>query len=104
MKFSIRNILLATAFAAAPMLAPTQAHANPHACVTRSLYATYSGTSWMAQTVCAANEVAISAGGFCAASGDMRGVSTTSGTTDRLVWLWCNQTGGAYWYAMCCQP
>ena len=104
MTFSVRRLVLSAALAAAPLLAPIQAHANPHACVTRSLFATYSGSTWLAQTVCAANEVAVSAGGFCSAAGDMRGVSTTSGTSDRLVWLWCNQSGGAYWYAMCCQP
>lgn len=104
MTLSVRRLVLSAALAAAPLLAPVQAHANPHACVTRSLFATYSGSTWLAQTVCAANEVAVSAGGFCSAAGDMRGVSTTSGTSDRLVWLWCNQSGGAYWYAMCCQP
>ena len=104
MKLFLRNILLAGVFAAAPFLAPPEAHADLHACVTRSLSATYSGTTWMAQTVCAAGEIAVSGNGFCSAAGDMKGVSTTSGTTDRLVWLWCGQTGQAYWYAVCCQP
>jgi hypothetical protein len=29
-------------------------------------------------------------------------VSTTTGTADRQVWLWCTASGQAYWYAMCC--
>jgi hypothetical protein len=104
MKFSLRNILLAGVVASAPFLAPTDAHADIHACVTRIVNTTYTGTTWMAQTVCSAGEIAVSANGFCSAAGDLKGVSTTSGTADRLVWLWCNQTGNAYWYAVCCQP
>ena len=104
MNLSLRNILLAGVLASAPFLAPTDAHADLHACVTRTYFGAYSGTSWLAQTVCNAGEIAVSANGFCSAAGDMKGVSTTSGTTDRLVWLWCGQAGNAYWYAMCCQP
>ena len=71
-------------------------------CVTRSLSDTYTGTTWSSRTVCNAGEVAISAGGFCSNAGEMKGVSTTTGTADRLVWLWCSASGQAYWYAMCC--
>lgn len=104
MNLSLRNILLAGVLAAAPFLAPTDARADLHACVTRSVSGTYTGTTWLSQTVCAAGEIAVSANGFCSAAGDMKGVSTTSGSADRLVWLWCNQPGAAYWYAVCCQP
>ncbi len=72
-------------------------------CVTRSVQSNYSGSNWMSQTVCQQNEVAISAGGFCSQAGNMKGASTTTGTADRLVWLWCSQNGAAYWYAMCCK-
>jgi hypothetical protein len=101
----LRNVMLVGVFAVgATVVAPRAAHASLHACVTRSVNATYSGTTWMSQTVCNSGEIAASAGGFCATAGDMKGASTTSGGTDRLVWLWCNQSGNAYWYAVCCQP
>ncbi|MFO7181163.1 MAG: hypothetical protein DIU78_020855 [Pseudomonadota bacterium] len=102
-KTTIRNAILAAVVAAAPFAAPSEAHAVSN-CVTRSVSSTYTGTTWLQKTVCNAGEIAVSAGGFCSAAGDMKGVSTTSGTTDRLVWLWCNQPGQAYWYAVCCQP
>ena len=57
----------------------------------------------MSQAVCEANELAVSAGGFCSQAGQMVGVSTTSGTVDRNVWLQCTQKGPAVWYAMCCR-
>lgn len=76
-------------------------------CVTRTVSATYSYGGWQPQNVCAANEVAVSAGGFCSpgysdTGARMIGVSTTNGTVDRQVWLWCSQTTAAIWYAMCC--
>jgi hypothetical protein len=100
-----RNAFMAASLAfAAIAAAPSMARAEVHACVTRSVSATFTGTSFMQQTVCNAGEFALSAGGFCSAAGDRKGVSTTAGTTDRLVWLQCNQTGSALWYAVCCQP
>ena len=72
-------------------------------CVTRTVNANYAGATWMAQQVCQGNEVAVSANGFCSRAGRMVGASTTSGTADRSVWLWCSQSGPAVWYAMCCQ-
>jgi hypothetical protein len=75
------------------------------ACITRTIGGTYKGTSWVAEKVCAQGEYAVSAGGFCKGNGvSMKGVSTTAGTTDRQVWLWCSQDGPAVWYAMCCTP
>jgi hypothetical protein len=77
-------------------------------CVTRTVSGNYqTGSTWMPQTVCQANEIAISAGGFCSTGGTptgarMIGVSTTSGSTDGQVWLWCSQTTQAIWYGMCC--
>lgn len=76
-------------------------------CSTRTVSATYSYSGWKPQNVCAENEVAVSAGGFCSNGGSdsgarMIGVSTTNGTVDRQVWLWCSQTTPAIWYAMCC--
>ena len=70
-------------------------------CVTRTVNANYAGATWMAQQVCQSNEVAVSANGFCSQAGRMVGASTTSGTADRSVWLWCSQSGPAVWYAMC---
>jgi hypothetical protein len=101
-----RKVFLAgsLAVAAVVVMTPSAAHANLHSCVTRTVSATFSGTSFVPQTVCAVGEIAVSAGGFCTAAGDMKGASTTSGTTDRLVWLQCNQSGSAIWYGMCCVP
>lgn len=101
---SIRKFIVAAVAAAVPVTMSFNAEAALSNCVTRSLNATYSGTTWLSKTVCNAGEIAVSAGGFCATAGDMKGVSTTTGTTDRLVWLWCSQGGNAYWYAMCCTP
>jgi hypothetical protein len=102
---AIRHIALAGLLsAAATIFHSSPAEAALNSCVTRTISGTYSGTTWMQQTVCAVGEIAVSAGGFCSAAGDMKGVSTTSGTSDRLVWLWCNQSGAAIWYAMCCKP
>ena len=102
-KAIIRKALLTAVAAAAPFVTSSPAHAVSN-CVTRSVNSTYTGTTWLSKTVCNAGEIAVSAGGFCSAAGDMKGVSTTSGTVDRLVWLWCNSTGQAYWYAVCCTP
>ncbi len=100
-----RKAALASLFTiSATVLSTSFAHADPHACVTRTYSGTYTGTTWQSQTVCSAGEFALSAGGFCSTAGDRKGASTTTGTTDRLVWLWCNQTGPAIWYAVCCQP
>lgn len=104
-KRRVRNALLAVLFAAATgVVMPSAADAALRSCVTRTVSANYSGTTWMSQNVCNVGEIAASAGGFCSAAGDMKGVSTTSGTADRQVWLWCNQPGAAIWYAMCCLP
>ena len=103
-KSRIRTLFIAAVTVAAPFAMPSNADAALNSCVTRSVNAAYSGTTWLQKTVCNAGEIAVSAGGFCATAGDMKGVSTTTGTTDRLVWLWCSQGGNAYWYAMCCQP
>lgn len=100
----LRNLVVAAVTIAAPLAMSSNADAALNSCVTRSLNATYTGTTWQSKTVCNAGEIAVSAGGFCATAGDMKGVSTTTGTTDRLVWLWCSQGGNAYWYAMCCKP
>jgi hypothetical protein len=83
------------------MGAPSSAVGN---CVNRRVDATYSGGTWMAQAVCQPNEIAISAGGFCAGAGQAVGMSTTNPTRDRNAWLWCSQSGQAYWYATCCEP
>jgi len=106
MKLStIRNFLVSGVLAAAvPFIAPSDANAALNSCITRTVFTAYSGATWLSQTVCSAGEIAVSAGGFCSASGHMVGVSTTSGTSDRLVWLWCSSAGNAYWYAMCCKP
>lgn len=102
---TIRSVLLATALAGvAPFLTPSTAEAALSNCVTRRVFAAYSGTTWMSQTVCNSGEIAVSAGGFCTSAGHMIGVSTTVSTADRLVWLHCSNNGNAYWYAMCCTP
>jgi hypothetical protein len=97
--------LLAVGILVPAMASP--AHAVS-ACVTRTVFATYTKPAtkpqWVPKTVCNSGEIAVSAGGFCYSAGSMVGASTTSGTTDRQVWLWCTSTGSAYWYAMCCLP
>lgn len=95
------SLTLALTAAALPAVAaePTM----PTQCVTRTVDANYSGTSWMAQNVCKENEVAISGNGFCKAAGAMVGASTTKDTLDRQVWLWCAKAGAAVWYGTCCQ-
>lgn len=102
-KSIIQKLFIAAVVAAAPLTMASSAHALG-GCVTRSLSSTYTGSTWLSKTICNAGEVAVSAGGFCNGAGNMKGVSTTTGTADRLVWLWCSQTGTAYWYAMCCTP
>ena len=73
------------------------------ACVTRKLEGRYSRTGWMDEKVCAEGEYPVSAGGGCTGNGmSMKGVSTTAGTNDQRIWLWCTQDGPALWYAMCC--
>jgi len=72
-------------------------------CMTRKVEAAYSGTTWMKQTVCSDNEVAISGSGFCLQAGAMIGASTTQNKIDRDVWLWCAKGGAAVWYGVCCQ-
>jgi hypothetical protein len=84
------------------VLTPLSAHAQT--CTTRTVDATFSGTTWMAQTVCHDGEFVFALGGFCKEAGEMKGVSTTNNTVDRQVWLWCTQSGRAVWYAMCCPP
>ena len=108
-KNAIRRILSTALFAVVATVAVTAAAPAARAdtgtissCVTRSLSDTYSGTTWLSRNVCNVGEVAVSAMGFCSNAGTMKGVSTTSGTADRQVWLWCSATGQAYWYAMCC--
>lgn len=110
---SLAKAALASTIAIGLLGAAAQpAHAAPSGviskCVTRTFSGTYqNGANWMAQTVCQPNEIAISAGGFCSPGASptgahMIGASTTSGTTDRQVWLWCSQTTQAIWYGMCC--
>lgn len=99
-----RSVAITIAILVGMTAAPSVSRADVNSCVTRTVSANYSGTTWMSQTVCNVGEFALSAGGFCSAAGDRKGVSTTAGTADRQVWLWCNQSGAAIWYALCCQP
>lgn len=103
-KSLIQKLFVAAAFVVAPFAMSSNADAALNSCVTRSLLSNYTGATWLSKTVCSAGEIAVSAGGFCSAAGNMKGVSTTTGTTDQLVWLWCSSAGQAYWYAMCCKP
>lgn len=101
----VRTAVFAIAAVAVVAVAAPAAHADTgtiSSCVTRSLSDTYTGTTWLSRNVCNVGEVAVSAMGFCSNAGNMKGVSTTTGTADRQVWLWCSATGQAYWYAMCC--
>jgi hypothetical protein len=96
---------LSMAVAAQPAYAATSGVLGK--CVTRTLASAYTYNGWEPRDVCPANEVAISAGGFCSNGASdtgarLIGVSTTSGTVDRRVWLWCSQPTAAIWYAMCC--
>jgi hypothetical protein len=99
-----RYLMVGSIAAAAVLASPLTARADVNSCTTRTVSATYSGTTWMSQNVCQTGEFALAAGGFCSAAGDRKGVSTTAGVVDRQVWLWCNQSGNAIWYAVCCKP
>ncbi|MFO0727867.1 MAG: hypothetical protein U1E65_29075 [Myxococcota bacterium] len=102
------NKLLSYSMIAASFLLSAQAFADPPQtvitqCTTRTVNTNFTGNNWMAQPVCAANEIAIAGGGFCSQAGQMIGASTTNGKADRDIWLWCTKAGPAVWYGTCCQ-
>lgn len=99
-------VLTAVAFASLAWSAESHAQEQPKVmtqCITRTVDANYTGTSWLSQKVCKENEVALSGGGFCSQAGPMIGASTTKDKLDRDVWLQCSKPGAAVWYATCCQ-
>lgn len=102
----MKNLITSAALALTTLLA-TQALAQEQKvmaqCTTRTVDGAYAGNSWMKNTVCKENEVALSGSGFCSKAGAMVGASTTKDKLDRDVWLWCSQPGQAVWYATCCQ-